>query len=467
MLKEGNRFIRQAQVSVDLAVTVLSFYAAYFLRSSVGDVQLRPFSEYLFLLYLIVPVWLFLLLNYRCYQSLRVKSLWQTLAPVSRAVLAGGFTLMAAIFVFKLEYISRALVIMFIAIDLAALSLIRTALYLFSHSVRRKGYNYRSILIVGSGRRAESFAKILDGHKEWGLRVIGFVDYDDSPSRRVDSRRFIGSLSQLPDIITSSQVDEVVFIVPRNGLEKIERHVLFCEEIGIKASVSADFYSHKLAKASYEELQGWPLLSFTPYPRIEEWFVLKRTMDIVFSFLILLLSAPIFVAASIAVKASSPGPVFFRQTRCGMNGRRFDLLKFRTMVVNADRLKSTIEHLNEMSGPVFKAKNDPRITRVGRFLRKYSLDELPQLINVLKGDMSLVGPRPPLPDEVAKYDMWQRRRLSVPPGLTCIWQVAGRNRIGFDQWMKLDLEYIDNWSLSRDFKIIMKTIPAVLRGTGV
>lgn len=467
MLKEDNRVIRQARVAIDLGFTAFSFYAAYFLRSQVGDVQLKPFSEHFFLLYLIAPVWVFFLLHYRCYRSIRVKNLPQTLAPVLKAVIAGGFILMAAFFIFKLQYISRALVIMFLGIDLTLLAMLRASQYLFFRYVRKKGYNYRSILIVGSGKRADSFARILDQHKEWGLRIIGFVDYDEVCQKKVDCRRFIGNLSDLPDILISNQVDEVIFVVPRSGLDKIEKHVLLCEEIGIKASITADFYSHKLAKGSYEEIQGWPLLAFTPYPRIEEWFVLKRAFDIAFSSTVLLLSAPVFALVSVAIKLGSSGPVFFKQTRCGMNGRKFNLLKFRTMVANADNMKSSIQHLNEMSGPVFKAKNDPRLTRVGKALRKYSLDELPQLVNVLKGDMSLVGPRPPLPDEVVKYDMWQRRRLSVRPGLTCVWQVSGRNNIGFEQWMKLDLEYIDNWSLSQDFKIIIKTIPAVLRGTGV
>ncbi len=467
MLKQSNRFIRQAQKGIDLGVTVLSFLLAYFLRSQVGDVHLRPIQEHLFLIYLIVPVWLFLLFHYRCYQSIRVKSLFQTVAPVTKAVLAGGFVLMAAIFVFKLQYISRALILIFLFVDLAMLASIRVAMYLFTRYVRKKGYNYRSILIVGSGKRADAFAGILDEHKEWGLRILGFVDYNEICQSKNNCRRFIGNLGQLPDILVQNQVDEVIFVVPRSGLDKIEKYVLLCEEIGIKASISADFYQHKLAKGSYEEIHGWPLLAFTPYPRIEEWFVIKRAFDIAFTSVVLLLCSPLLAVISVAIKLGSPGPVFFSQKRSGLNGRHFNLLKFRTMVAGADNLKASLQHLNEMSGPVFKAKNDPRVTGIGKLLRKYSLDELPQLINVLKGDMSLVGPRPPIPAEVEKYDMWQRRRLSVRPGLTCVWQVSGRNNIGFEQWMKLDLEYIDNWSLVQDFKIILKTIPAVLRGTGV
>jgi len=192
----------------------------------------------------------------------------------------------------------------------------------------------------------------------------------------------------------------------------------------------------------------------------------KRSLDVVISGLLLLVAAPVIGLAAIAIKRSSPGPVFFRQVRCGLHGRRFEILKLRTMVVDAEARRAEVLDLNEMDGPVFKIKNDPRITGVGRFLRRWSIDELPQLWNVLRGDMSLVGPRPPIPSEVVQYETSDRRRLSMRPGLTCLWQVTGRNSIGFEQWVKLDLLYIDTWSLNQDCKILFKTLPAVLRGTG-
>jgi len=216
-----------------------------------------------------------------------------------------------------------------------------------------------------------------------------------------------------------------------------------------------------------EEFNSIPFLSFNPTSHTETAIVIKRGIDIFLALLLITLTAPFFVFIALAIKLTSPGPVFFKQVRCGLNGRRFNILKFRTMVVNAAALKSELEELNEVSGPVFKIKKDPRVTATGRFLRKFSLDEIPQFINVLKGDMSIVGPRPPIPSEVRKYDLWQRRRLSVRPGITCLWQINGRNGIDFEEWMKLDLEYIDKWNLSLDMKIILKTIPSVLKGTGV
>lgn len=471
MLRENNKILRSAQQIVDVVIVISSFLAAYAVREHYSYLlrPLRPLSEYLFLLYLILPIWVALLYYNGAYRSLRTRTLAQTLWPVLKTVAIGGVVIMTVLFMFRLESISRALIIIFLFVNMLMLAACKALIFYLIHYIRKKGYNYRSVLIVGAGKRAEAFADVLDIHKEWGVRVVGFVDHDCPINRDRDSGklRIIGHLGELKGIITRYQVDEVIFVVPRKWLDGIEEQILFCEQIGIKASIAADFYPHTIAKASMEELDGWPLLAFNPSPHIENAFVLKRAVDILFSFLIIILTSPFFIAAILGIKLTSRGPVFFRQERCGLNGRRFDVLKFRTMVVNADVIKDELEHLNEMSGPVFKMKNDPRVTSAGRVLRKYSLDELPQFLNVLMGDMSIVGPRPPLAVEVEKYDIWQRRRLSVRPGITCFWQVNGRNNIAFEDWMKLDLEYIDTWSLSQDFKIILKTIPAVLKGTGV
>jgi exopolysaccharide biosynthesis polyprenyl glycosylphosphotransferase len=213
-------------------------------------------------------------------------------------------------------------------------------------------------------------------------------------------------------------------------------------------------------------LEGVPFVTFTTTPSNDSQLAVKRVLDIALSLLLLTVTAPVMVIASIAIKLSSPGAVLFRQERIGLNGRIFTLYKFRTMIENAHQLRGEVEHLNEMSGPVFKAKSDPRITTVGRILRKFSFDEIPQLWNVVRGDMSLVGPRPPIPEEVDLYQRWQRRRLSMKPGLTCLWQVSGRNDLDFNRWMELDLQYIDNWSPLLDLKILLRTIPAVLSGRG-
>ena len=470
MLKERAELLRKVYLFLDLGITALSFFLAYILRRDT-DLFLRrvsPISEYLFLLYIILPLWAILLYYYRAYQSIRSMKLLQIIGTVLKSILTGGLILMTILFVFKLQAISRALILLFLLINAVILIAWRYSIYAFLRYIRRKGYNYRNILIVGTGKRAMAFAKTIHDHKGWGLKIVGFVDDDPRLlGKEIKEGKVIGLLDELPEMLTRLQIDEVVFVVPRKWLDRIEKAALICEEIGVRARIAVDLYPHTIARTSLEELHGIPLLTFDPIPYPEVALVLKRAIDVLLSLLFLILSAPLFLIIPLAIKLTSPGPVFFKQERCGLNGRRFIVLKFRTMVSDAEVLKSPLEKLNEVSGPVFKIKKDPRITQLGRFLRKFSLDEIPQCINVLRGDMSIVGPRPPIPSEVEKYDLWQRRRLSMKPGITCLWQVNGRNKIPFEEWMKLDLEYIDRWSLELDMKIILKTIPAVLRGTGV
>jgi exopolysaccharide biosynthesis polyprenyl glycosylphosphotransferase len=248
----------------------------------------------------------------------------------------------------------------------------------------------------------------------------------------------------------------------------VEYVIRACELEGVEVWLVADFFSTQISRTTLDEMLGRPLLVFSSTPEASWRVVAKQVMDAVGSLLLLIMLAPLFLAVALLIKATSPGPILFRQQRSGLNGRPFTIYKFRTMVTNAEQFKHELAAMNEMSGPVFKVTNDPRITATGRFLRKYSLDELPQLFNVLRGEMSLVGPRPLPVDEVKRFeDLAHRRRLSVKPGLTCIWQVRGRNHINdFHEWVRLDLEYIDNWSLGMDFKILLLTIPAVFRGTG-
>ena len=241
---------------------------------------------------------------------------------------------------------------------------------------------------------------------------------------------------------------------------------LMCEELGIRTRVAMNFFQNRIARMEIEELEGIPFLTFTTTPSNETELAFKRLLDISISVFLLTLALPVITIVALLIKFTSPGSIFFKQTRLGLNGRMFTLYKFRTMIEDAHERRGEVEHLNEMSGPVFKSKSDPRVTPFGRLLRRFSLDELPQFWNVLKGDMSLVGPRPPIPEEVASYHRWHRRRLSMKPGLTCLWQVSGRNNIDFDRWMQLDLQYIDNWSPSLDLKILLRTIPAVLSGKG-
>lgn len=471
MLREKSHIFKKLHQFTDLAATAGSFLIAYFLRSQLDGllIPLWPFTDYVFLLYIIVPLWAILLRYNGAYQSLRTNRFTDTMWPILKTVFTGGIILMTVLFLFHLHFISRLFIFMFLLFNLISLALSRALMQAFVHYIRKRGYNYRTCVIVGTGRKAEAFADNLKQHREWGVKVLGFIAFGDPQDAEpvCGEQKIIGRLESFEEIITECQVDEVIFAVPRSWLNRIEDAIMFCEKIGIKASIVADFYPHTIAKAELEDLRGWQLLTYNPSPHIENAVVLKRVIDLALSAAVLIIIAPLFAALAIIIKLSSSGPVFFMQERCGLNGRRFKLFKFRTMVKDADSMRGGLEHLNEMKGPVFKLKNDPRLIPIGKFLRKYSLDELPQFINVLKGDMSIVGPRPPLAEEVEKYETWQRRRLSVRPGITCLWQVGGRNKMAFDDWMKIDLEYIDNWTIINDMKIILKTIPVVIRGTGV
>jgi exopolysaccharide biosynthesis polyprenyl glycosylphosphotransferase len=246
----------------------------------------------------------------------------------------------------------------------------------------------------------------------------------------------------------------------------LEEIFLICEEEGIKTRVMLSFFPHLTSKIYLEALQDLPLLTFTTTPQNDYLLFVKNALDFALAGVLLILFAPFLCLVALLIKLTSKGPVIFKQVRCGLGGRKFVLYKFRSMHTDAEEAKKELAHLNEMSGPVFKLSNDPRCTFVGRFLRKFSVDELPQLFNIIKGDMSFVGPRPPIPEEVEKYERWQRRRLRMKPGLTCLWQVSGRNEVDFAEWMKMDLQYIDTWSLFLDCKIFLKTIPIVLLGKG-
>ncbi|MFB3095561.1 MAG: sugar transferase, partial [Candidatus Acidiferrales bacterium] len=286
------------------------------------------------------------------------------------------------------------------------------------------------------------------------------------PAEEHLSRRYpLRELEEIPRLL-EGHIDEIIFAVSKSWLEKMEDIFLLCEEQGVKTRVLVDFFPHLHSEISLEKLEHLPLLTFSSAPENEYLLFLKRALDLGLAAVMVLLTAPLLVVAAALVRVTSPGPVIYRQQRCGLNGRRFWLYKFRSMHRDADQQLHQVAHLNEMDGPVFKIAKDPRVTPVGRILRKISLDELPQLFNILKGDMSFVGPRPPLPQETAQYEKWQRRRLRMKPGLTCLWALEGRNQLNFARWMKLDMEYIDNWSLALDFKILLRTIPRVLSGRG-
>jgi len=322
------------------------------------------------------------------------------------------------------------------------------------------------VLIVGTSRDAVRFRRLLRSSGLSRPIVVGHLRAPwETDRERIQTGAILGDLAELGPILDGQVIDEVVFSSPLENLPLILPYVRLCEEVGVVAHVQAESMTcHSVPEIV--EFHGVPLLCYSPNRHSPEMLWLKRMLDIVLAIIGIILAAPIMLVCAVVIKLSSPGPVLFRQRRSGLHGREFEMLKFRTMEPDAEAKLALVSHLNQSDGPAFKIPDDPRATRVGRWLRRWSLDELPQLFNVLWGDMSFVGPRPPIPAEVAQYDRWQRRRLSMRPGLTCLWQIKGRHRISFEEWMRLDLYYIDNWSLRLDFLILSRTISTVLGGTG-
>jgi len=370
--------------------------------------------------------------------------------------------------VFRQDFITPHFLLIFWLLSSLLTIITKIVLRQLLGKIRLLGHNLRFIIIVGSGRRGQSFAERIEQRPWLGYRLAGFFDdVSSGPSNGQPNARILGTLDELPRFLSANVVDEVFIVLPLESFyAKVQQIICECEEQGIAVRLLMDFFDLKLAKTKVDHLDQTQILTLYTGPAAGWQLAVKRVMDLSIASMLLVLLAPSFLLVICLIKLTSPGPIFFRQERLGYNKRRFRLLKFRTMVQNAETLLPELESFNEVSGPVFKMENDPRLTKVGKFLRRTSIDELPQLINVIKGEMSLVGPRPPIPAEIDKYDRWQRRRLSIRPGITCLWQVNGRSNIPFKRWMELDLEYIDNWSLKLDLMILLRTIPAVIKGAG-
>jgi exopolysaccharide biosynthesis polyprenyl glycosylphosphotransferase len=339
-----------------------------------------------------------------------------------------------------------------------------------ARTFRSKGYNLRHVLVVGTNQRANGFAQDVALHPEWGYHLQGFVDdqWWSEATAASNTGALLGGLDSIPSLLRTMPIDEVIVALPLASFyQQIAEIVAACRDHGIAVRSIGTFFDVEQPKRTAYLPSGVGTITLHD----ESWnawgFMIKRLTDAIVSAALLLALTPVFLLVAALIRLTSKGPVFFRQTRIGYGKRPFEILKFRTMVVDAEKLMAQVEHLNETKGPTFKLKNDPRITPLGKFLRKSSLDEIPQLINVFLGDMSLVGPRPlPVRDYEGFSKDWHRRRFSVKPGITCLWQVMGRSSISFDEWMALDMRYIDQWSVWLDIKILFQTIPAVFRGSG-
>ncbi len=451
----------------DVLALTAAIPMAYALRNAIvggaGGTLYSPL-HYLPIFVLTALSWFATSWMFQVYDAYRTRPLSLEVSRIARAMAVSALVIGAGGYYAKQHDVSRLFVGLHVTLASLLLFTNRLALRKLARGVRRRGYNTRRFAVVGRGALADEVVASMAEHPDWGFQFAGYVL--ENGAAQEPARPVLGHLGRLREVLAQNVLDEVVFAVSRDHLDVIQPAVQLCEEQGVEVKICLNFFQAGIGRMSMDEIAGLPALGFSTTPTDEVALVLKRAFDIALSAAMLILVAPIFAAVAIAIKLDSSGPVFFRQSRVGLRGRRFVFYKFRSMCQDAEAKLESLRQYNEMSGPVFKMTRDPRVTRVGRLLRRTSIDELPQFWNVLRGEMSVVGPRPPTPEEVLRYKPWQRRRLSVKPGITCTWQVSGRNAIDFDRWMELDLAYIDNWSLWSDVQICLKTIPAVLSSRG-
>jgi exopolysaccharide biosynthesis polyprenyl glycosylphosphotransferase len=389
------------------------------------------------------------------------------LRDAARQCAYGALGIVVFQYVWRLD-LSRFFLLLFAAYAWVALLLFRLTAGRLVGIIRREFAAPHFVMVVGTDERARRLAEALERSVDYGIRLRGFLSDQPEgfpPELNLEATYPVRPLRDLPVLLRQHVIDEIIFAVDSDRLSELEEYFLLCDEEGVRTRVAVDFFPHVNSTVSLEKFGATPLLTFSAVPYDEIRLLMKRCVDIALAAAGLLVLAPFGFVIVALIRLSSPGPAIFRQVRCGLNGRRFVFYKFRSMCQNAEQLKDSLAHLN-VRQTAFKIPDDPRLTPVGRFLRKFSIDEWPQLWNVLRGDMSLVGPRPAVPNEVEQYQRWQRRRLRMRPGLTCLWAISGRDNVDFDTWMKMDMQYIDNWSLALDWKILLRTIPRVLSGRG-
>jgi exopolysaccharide biosynthesis polyprenyl glycosylphosphotransferase len=465
----------------DLVLMVAAFVVSTLpLYHRVGRFSLAEFFEMrvklgnLILFVCFVLVWHILFSVFGLYRSKRMSSRWEEARDIAAATTLGTIVIAAFALVFRIWVINRVFLLLFFLLSTGSVILSRLIIRGALAYARRHGRNTRNLLIIGTNSRAMTLVQRIQDKPELGYRILGFADeqWEGLEEFKKQGHTLVTDLDELPSYVRRNVVDEVVLALPIRSFHTLASTIAgACEQQGIIVRFMPNIFDLKEAKHRTDELGHDEGLISHDSTIADAWgLAVKRTIDIAVSAAAIILLSPVMVLTAVLVKLTSPGPIFFVQKRLGRNKRMFEIYKFRTMVVDAEQRLKDLEHQNEADGAVFKIKNDPRITSIGRFLRKTSIDELPQLFNVLKGDMSLVGPRPL---QVRDYELfetfcqdWQRRRFSVRPGITCLWQIKGRSSIPFEKWMELDLQYIRTWSLWLDLQILAKTVPAVLKGSG-
>lgn len=465
MLREYRKVIEKIGVIVCGIIIYACFYIWYLIASAAYG-RLESFDRYYaeITVFALIALLSMLLREVSAYK--RTAAIFNILKEIFICYFFGALGFGLFIYIFKIEHASRLYLLGGIVFSYLATAFFYIAHFLIYRQIRARGFNYQNVLLVGNEYTLPSFIQTIESNKSLGLNIAGIMGLESLDRKDLFGHKYFGSLSSIRKVLNSEPIDYVIFTVYRQDPAAIEKAMLICQERGIEIWLKPDFMQ-KIMLPRVDYLEEIPIFVLALSPKNSLKLLIKRCFDITASFILLIVFALPMLAIVFLIQMTSEGLAIFRQKRIGLNGRKFIMYKFRTM--RTDMQQRRFEHRlkNEMIGPVFKMKKDPRVTKIGRFLRRYSLDEFPQFFNVLAGDMSIVGPRPPLPKEVDLYKGWQRRRLSMRPGITCIWQVTGRNKItDFEEWVRLDLKYIDTWSLWLDLKIFLKTIVTVMKGTG-
>ncbi len=458
-------------VAGDVVLINLAFLLGYYIRYQlqlfrpVLEANNTPYSPYIPVQVTYTLLMLVFLGLDGVYRRRREGSWFEELYRIGNATTTAVVILIAGTFIIQPLVYSRLLPIEVGVLTIAALSAVRVVRYMVAAQLRKRGIGLDRVLIVGAGEIGRAVMRNLVARPELGYVVVGFVD-DDLSKGDLGRFKALGGLESVGTALKAVRIDEVIITLPWMYHRTIMGLVRSCEELGVRARVVPDVFQLSLSRVDFDDMGGLPLMGLktTAIPRAGR--LVKRMLDVALSLVVLVVFSPVLGLIAALIRLDSPGPVVFTQRRVGEGGRLFDILKFRSMHQGAEERQAQLQELNQASGPLFKIKSDPRLTRMGRLLRRLSLDELPQFINVLRGEMSIVGPRPGLPSEVAQYEAWQRQRLEVPPGITGLWQVSGRSDLSFDEMCLLDVYYIENWSLGLDLTIMLRTIPRVLFAEG-